>query len=45
MNTALIVILLIMANLTLYWLFYGKKKFEEKWELSPQENDKLEKNN
>ncbi len=30
MQAALIIILLAIANLTLYWLFYGKKKFEEK---------------
>jgi len=30
MQTALLVILIIVANLALYWLFYGKKRFEER---------------
>lgn len=31
MKTALLVILIVMGNLVLYWIFFGKKKFEEKW--------------
>ncbi|HLD72077.1 MAG TPA: hypothetical protein VJA23_00680 [Candidatus Nanoarchaeia archaeon] len=34
MKAALIIILLAIANLTLYWLFYGKKKFEEKMNIN-----------
>jgi hypothetical protein len=30
MDTALLVIMLVIGNLSLYWLFYGKKKFEQK---------------
>lgn len=30
MKTALLIILIIIANLVLYWLFIGKKKFEQK---------------
>ncbi len=30
MDTALLVILIIIGNLVLYWIFFGKKKFEEK---------------
>ena len=30
MDTALLIILIVIANLTLYWVFFGKKKFEEK---------------
>ena len=30
MDIALLIILIVIANLTLYWVFYGKKKFEEK---------------
>jgi hypothetical protein len=30
MDTALLIILIVIANLTLYWVFHGKKKFEEK---------------
>lgn len=30
MKLALIIILIVIANLTLYWLFWGKRKFEEK---------------
>ena len=30
MDTALLIILIVIANLTLYWLFFGKKKFEGK---------------
>lgn len=36
MELALIIMLIIIANLTLYWLFWGKKKFEEKFN---SEND------
>jgi hypothetical protein len=32
MDTALLLILIVMGNLSLYWLFFGKKKFEEKLE-------------
>ena len=32
MNNALLLILIIMGNLSLYWLFFGKKKFEQKLE-------------
>lgn len=31
MNTALLVILIIIGNLSLYWLLFGKKKFEQKY--------------
>jgi|GEM_PF-4986425 len=34
MQVALIIILLVITNLTLYWLFYGKKKFEEKMNIN-----------
>lgn len=30
MKTALLAVLIIMANLALYWIFYGKKRFEQK---------------
>ena len=30
METALLLILIIIANITLYWVFIGKKKFEAK---------------
>jgi hypothetical protein len=30
MNNALLLILIIMGNLSLYWLFFGKKKFDQK---------------
>jgi hypothetical protein len=30
MNNALLLILIIMGNLSLYWLFFGKKKLEQK---------------
>jgi hypothetical protein len=30
MQTALLLILIIIANLVLYWVFYGKQKFEDK---------------
>jgi hypothetical protein len=30
MESALILFLIIMGNLTLYWVFFGKKKFEAK---------------
>jgi hypothetical protein len=30
METALLLILIITGNLCLYWLFFGKKKFEDK---------------
>ncbi len=33
MKVALLIILIVIANLTLYWVFYGKKKFEEKLEV------------
>jgi len=32
MKTALLVILITMANLALYWIFYGKKRFKQKLE-------------
>ncbi len=38
METALLLILIIIGNLCLYWVFFGKKKFEEK--LSVQEEVK-----
>lgn len=31
MNTALLAILIIIGNLSLYWLLFGKKKFDEKF--------------
>lgn len=31
MNTALLVILIIIGNCCLYWLLFGKKKFEQKY--------------
>lgn len=31
METSLLLILIIIANFALYWLFFGKKKFEQKW--------------
>lgn len=34
MNTALLVILIIIGNLSLYWLLFGKKKFEQKYNLN-----------
>jgi len=30
MNSILILMLLIIGNLSLYWIFFGKKRFEEK---------------
>lgn len=30
MNNALLLILIIMGNLSLYWLFFGKQKLEKK---------------
>jgi hypothetical protein len=32
MDNALLLILIIMGNLTIYWVFFGKKKFEKKME-------------
>ena len=32
MDTALLIILIVMGNLSLYWLFFGKKKFDQKLE-------------
>jgi hypothetical protein len=29
MDTALLLILIVVGNLSLYWLFFGKKKFEQ----------------
>lgn len=37
MNVLLPVILIIIANLVLYWIFFGNKKFEKKLEQSIQE--------
>ena len=37
MEIALLVFLIILANLTLYWIFWGKRKFEEKFPLEPAE--------
>ena len=31
MEIALLIFLIIVANLTLYWVFLGKKKFEQKY--------------
>ncbi|HLC88778.1 MAG TPA: hypothetical protein VJG49_01955 [Candidatus Nanoarchaeia archaeon] len=30
MNPALLLILIVTGNLVLYWLFWGKKRFEKK---------------
>jgi hypothetical protein len=30
MDTALLVILIVIGNLSLYWLLFGKKKLEDK---------------
>ncbi len=30
METALLVMLIVISNLALYWVFFGKKKFEAK---------------
>ena len=30
METGLLVILIVIGNLALYWVFFGKKKFEQK---------------
>ena len=30
MKDALLVFLIVIGNLALYWIFYGKKKFEQK---------------
>ena len=38
MNIALPVILIIIANLIIYWLFFGKKKFEDKLEKEVKKN-------
>jgi len=38
MNNALLLILIIMGNLSLYWLFFGKKKFEQKMQKEVDEN-------
>ncbi|HLC91094.1 MAG TPA: hypothetical protein VJI15_04960 [Candidatus Nanoarchaeia archaeon] len=39
METALVLFLIVIANLTLYWIFFGKKKFEQ--QLYPQEKGQL----
>jgi hypothetical protein len=31
MDTALLVIMIIIANLALYWVFWGQRKFNQKW--------------
>ena len=36
MDTALLIILIVIGNLALYWLFFGKKKFEQKHGLNMQ---------
>jgi len=38
MKTALLIILIVIANLVLYWIFFGKKKFEQKL-ISKKQND------
>ncbi len=30
MNNVLLLILMVIGNLSLYWLFFGKKKFDQK---------------
>jgi len=35
METALVLFLIVIANLALYWIFFGKKKFEQ--QLYPKE--------
>ena len=37
MDTALLLILLIIGNLALYWVLFGKKRFDKKF--SPKEED------
>tara|TARA_Y100000310_G_scaffold184774_1_gene184904 strand:+ start:531 stop:698 length:168 start_codon:yes stop_codon:yes gene_type:complete len=36
MDTALLIILIVIGNLALYWVFFGKKKFEQKHGLNQQ---------
>ena len=38
MNPWLIVILILIANLVIYYIFFGKKKFEDKWQAAQDGN-------
>ena len=40
MKTALLLFLIVIGNLALYWVFYGKKAFEKRFELSSMESKK-----
>lgn len=42
MKVALLIILIIIGNLALYWVFFGKKKFEQ--QLAKQMQKELDKN-
>jgi hypothetical protein len=33
MDTALLLILIVVGNLSLYWILFGKKKFDQKYNL------------
>ncbi len=44
MSPWLLLILIIVGNLVIYWIFYGRRKFEEKLELARRsDTDGLEK--
>ncbi len=38
MNNALLLILIIMGNLSLYWLFFGKNKVDQKMQKEVDDN-------
>jgi hypothetical protein len=45
MNTALLLILIVIGNLSLYWILFGQKRFERKFKPKEDEESGREKIN
>ena len=43
MDTALLLIMIVVGNLSLYWILFGKKKFDDKFKVKEDDESAREK--